>query len=173
MDTVVVCHTQRALTATTSFRGARPPLSVPLPLPSSARQIIVAIFHRGLTHVGGPLAAGRTSAEPRGSPRKLDKFEIKPLSLKASTPPTSCYDAQATFYLISPSSRFIDAHIFPNFLPEGCKGAVQPSTSSFAVLTLFSRVNGKECHSSFCPCHCIVLLQNKTRYMLFSPLFAA
>lgn len=57
MDTVVVCHTQRALTATTSSRATRPPLSVPLPLPSLADEIIVAIFHGGLTHVGGRLAA--------------------------------------------------------------------------------------------------------------------
>lgn len=60
---------------------------------------------------------------------KLVKFpqdEIKPLSLEASTPPppptvasVSSYDAQATFHLVSPSSRFIDAHVFPNFFPEG------------------------------------------------------
>lgn len=97
-----------------------------------------------------PACHGTHVHGPRGFRRKLDKFEIKPLSLKASTPPppptvasVSCYDAQATFYLISPSSRFIDAHIFPNFLPEGCKGAVQPSTSSFMVLALFSLVNNK------------------------------
>lgn len=126
MDTVVVCHTQRALTTTTSFRAGRPPLSVPLPLPSSADEIIVAIFHGELTHVGGcrrrPGASQSSHAMCQVCAR-CDKVLISGgLDFHGSV---SCYDAQATFYLISASSRFIEVWIFPDFFPGGCKGPIE------------------------------------------------